>query len=487
MAWDICVIDDGIPVTGELEIDDTVSLNTSVLKLILEKNMWSEDAVKELFNDLCSDTTNWNILAFTNPELYLHTSGAHNYKPDIIIFDWDYPVITGDITNILLKVLRNSFSLVYVYTHEDTEHEVKNELEKDIFNEFREKRLFLLHKWDSDSQQALLQKAKQKYEENFAFRFGRSLRLSTGSAIEEILVGLGKGSIDFVLTLLNDEVTQETDIKQLISQQVGCFLSGDKSLVEELTASGLVDEKNAQALIELIRGRVESHICSVNCEFPTTEDRPDGDKSFPKEFWASRLYYKPSDSVVRQADIVKNQEENKFYLVSTPNCQLRALWDKCFGYINLIPAIDVYSKRNFLKELFSLTRNPQKVNKVFQEFRQDSITEQKLNNLPEGPVLLPFVPINGADNYFFLLPQAIHSFKIPAAPIDSNQDPGTRKNRFVTYDAWEGFKHVATISEPFASAIIGHCIRSISRHGTPNYPGIIKDEIKEFMSHMING
>ncbi|TKJ35815.1 MAG: hypothetical protein CEE38_14525 [Planctomycetes bacterium B3_Pla] len=487
MTWDICVIDDSIPVTGELEVDDTASLNISTLKLLLEKNKWAEDPVRNLFNDLCSGSGNWNVVAFTNPSLYLQASEDLNYKPDIIIFDWDYPVVVGDITQILLKVVRNSFSLVYVYTHEDTEGEVAEELSKDCFDEFRDRRLFLLHKWDPEPEQTLLQIAQQKYEENFAFRFGRALRLSTGNAIEEILVGLGKGSIDFVLTLLNDEATQETDVKQLISQQVGAYLSGDSGLIEELRTRGLVEDKNAQALIELIRGRVESHISSLNFGFPMTEERADGDTSFPKEFWSNRLYYKPSDCVVRQADIVKNQEGNKFYLVFTPNCQLRALWDKCFGYISLIPAIDVSGDHSFLKDLFSLTRNPQRVNKIFQEFNQHSITEQNTRYLPKEPILLPFVDIDGTHNYFLLLPQAILSMEIPASTIDPEDDPGIRKNHFVTYDAWEGFERIATISEPFASSIVDHCTKSISGHGTPNYPKVIKDEITQFMSNTIDG
>lgn len=486
MTWNICVIDDSIPVTGELDVDDTVSLNISILKLLLDKNKWVEESVQTLFNNLCSDSDNWNVTAFRHPDIYLRTSEKQNYKPDIIIFDWEYAGFTGDITQKLLEVLHNSFSLVYVYTHKDKDEEVRQELSSDLFDEFQKKRLFLLHKWDQDSVQILLQKATENYEKNFSFRFGRTLRLSTGNAIEEILVGLGKGSMDFVLSLLNDDATQETDIKQLIAQQIGAFLSGNDDLIEELKNGGLSKDKNAQTLIELIRGRIENYISSINLELPVREQNGNGNPSFSKEFWSSRLYYKPSDNIVRKADIVKDVQNNKYYLVVTPDCHLRRLWDKCFGYINLIPALILPDDLATIKSIFSLTRNPKKVEHIFKDFHPNSITAS-IKGLPEGPIILPFLDINQEHQCLLLLPKAIHSIQIPERPIGAADDPGDRKNHYMTYDFWDRHERIATISEPFATAIVEHCLKAISGYGTPNYPKAVKQEIKQFMISAYDG
>ena len=131
MTWEICVIDDSIPVTGNIEIDDTGCFNASMLKLLLDKNTWDEKPVKDLIEKLCTAEV-WNISAFKHPNIYLNSLRNNNYKPDIIIFDWEYPIQT-DVSQDLLRVLQSSFSLVFVYTHVDTSEEVSKEISRDEF------------------------------------------------------------------------------------------------------------------------------------------------------------------------------------------------------------------------------------------------------------------------------------------------------------------------------------------------------------------
>ena len=484
MNWEICVIDDSIPVTGEIDVDDTVGLNISTLNLLLEKNEWTEEPVKNLVEDLSSDSANWNVLAFRQPNIYLQYSKKYNYRPDMIIFDWEYAGFTDDITQKLLEVVQNSFSLVYVYTHVDTEGKVTEEISKSIFNDFSGKRLFLISKGSENSPKRLLEDAQRAYGNNFAFRFGRTLRLSTGEAIEDILVRLGKGNMDFVLALLNDEATQETDIKQFVSQQVGAFLSGNGDLLEELKTKGLVEDKNAQALIELIRGRIESHISSLNFEFPEVEGQTEGGDSFSKEFWSNRLYYKPSDNIVRKADIVFCSEDQQYYLVISADCDLNRLWSKNFGYINMVPAFNMSTAKDEIIGLLTITKDQDKAQEVFTNFHQGSVTGL-MNQMVEGPIVLPFLGHQGNHQYLMLFPKGIKSFQVIPTGFQE-LEANIRKNKAITYDEWDNFERVSTIFEPFASAIIQHCLKSISGYGTPDYPKIIKSLMKADIAGFIN-
>jgi hypothetical protein len=49
-------------------------------KLLLEKNIWTEEPVKDLVNVLTSNLANWNVLAFRQPDIYLQYSKKYNYK-----------------------------------------------------------------------------------------------------------------------------------------------------------------------------------------------------------------------------------------------------------------------------------------------------------------------------------------------------------------------------------------------------------------------
>lgn len=364
---------------------------------------------------------------------------------------------------------------------------MSQELARDIFKEFHKKRLFLLHKWDEDSEQALLQQAKQFYEENFSFRFGKLLRISTSAAIEKILVGLGKRDIDFVCKLLKEESTLETDIKLLIAQKVGHYLAADAGLIEDLKTRGGIEDGMAHALIELIKGKIENHISSEDFKLEPFEEHAADNDPFYKEFWSNRLYYSPSDNLVRTADIVYNKEKHQYYLVISANCDLNRFWHKNLGYINLIPAFNMSTEKDEIMNLLTITRTKAKAQKVFREYKQDSITGTiKVDQFIEGPIVLPFLDHLNTYQYLMLLPKAIESHKI--IPINfPNLEPDIKRKKPLTYDQWENFSRVSTFSEPFASAIVQHCIKTISGYGAPNYPDIIIKSIKDDISGFING
>jgi hypothetical protein len=41
------------------------------------------------------------------------------------------------------------------------------------------------------------------------------------------------------------------------------------------------------------------------------------------------------------------------------------------------------------------------------------------------------------------------------------------------------FKRVTTVSEPFVTALVQHCISAISGYGTPDFPNAIKEALPE--------
>lgn len=486
MAYNICFIDDAIPARLESSIDDTTRLNWSNLKLLLEKHneRWDEIAVKNLVNDLIERKDLWIVSAFTHPEMYLNAVEKENYKPEIIIYDWEYVATENSAIN-LLKILKTCFAKIFIYSRPDLEDKIKGELKHQKFKEYKNRLDLLTKDCTNESHKKLLNDVKEFFNENFSFRFGQKLRFSTMKALEQVLVELGKYDKDFVKRLLaadiapgdTDSITIETEIKEMISEKTRQFLSQDESLLIMLKESGF-DERFSIDFLEVLEGQIMDVISSTDInlrEFKRDVAQTPENKEALKKLWSLRLYYQPSDDVVRSGDIVCEEKKKKYYLVISADCDLHKFWSKNFGFINVLPIYNIVQDQKAIINKLGQTRD---IKKVITEMKVNSLTS-RLNNLPEGPFICPFVNIKGKLHDFIGFPKEIRSIKIPP-PSLSDIEKEKRKNLCLLYKKhWKNYKRIASLSKPFLSPLVQKCLNVIAGFGSPDYPKFIQRIIKE--------
>jgi len=484
----ICVIDDRIPVNGEISINDTVPICQSLLELIISKNTWGDSNIKELISKLLTDKDNWQTFAFTNPEIYLNALERDFPKPDIIVFDWEYAGGgTRESGELLLEILNSSFVIVYVYTGQTHKPQVEQRIDMPDLNQYQNKRLYLLMKEDSDSPSTLLRRSKEIYDHNFSFKFGSKLRKASRESIEEILVKLGEYDINFIKDFLSEPETKETDIKMLLAEKISTHILEDKTLLDELITKGLLDKNNAENLLQLIKTKFRDEISSMDIDFGSGSGGAP-DINALKDLWSYRIYYRPSDNQVRKGDIIKNNEGN-YYLVVTPDCNLTMFWHKNFGYINLIPLWDIVSQAQEIKKMLSITRNDNGdggVKTIIVKGAAPNSISENLKQWPEGCFLLPYIKQD--NNHLFLMgfSKAICSVLINPKSLANGDEPKSRIKHSLDYGHWVDFKSIATISEPFLTPIIQKTFDTILGVGTPNFSEHIKNDLKAIFQQTHN-
>ena len=173
--YSICIIDDSIPAKKVESIDDTQRLNQSNLRLLLDTE-WDEAEVKTLVEQLLQDATAWNTSAFIHPAFYLTSLTDEGYRPDVIIYDWDFAGVSDPSQKTLIEILNMTFSVVAIYSREDLRPQIEGVLDDDEIKIFKN-RIFYIVKEDSDSSDKLLKHVVNLYDENFSFRFGRGVNV----------------------------------------------------------------------------------------------------------------------------------------------------------------------------------------------------------------------------------------------------------------------------------------------------------------------
>lgn len=477
--YEICFIDDTIPVTSLDSINESKRLNRSNLQLIISAvESWPEEEVRSLVNELLVDESSWSVSAFIHPNIYLNSVVNESYRPDIIIYDWEYAGGTDDSSTLLLEVLRSTFSVVYIYSGADHKTQIDQALQQTELNSFYNKRLFLLMKDEENSHQKLLGEAKNFFERNFSFRFGSSLRKATISALDQVLINLGSHDIDFVKLLLADHETEETDVKRFIVEKVRHHLFEARDLYEMLRTIDEIDEQSIRELLGIFITKLTTKINSIQIDMnlpPRTSKSDEEENEISKPLWSQRLYYQPSDSLVRKGDIIQDKE-SRFYLVITADCDLNRFWSKNYGYINIVPMYESSRDVQYIKTKISLTKTESQFKNALKNSRIKSLTGN-VSGMSEGIFVCPFFKIDDDMHTLIGFPKEIKSIEV-MAPGENNL-PGELKNKCLTYDYMDGYIRIISISEPFVTALVQHCIFSISGYGTPDYPNAIQKILPE--------
>lgn len=490
MTYEVCVIDDSIPASKCEHIDEVKKVTSHQLKLLLEGGYaWDETAVRDLVEKLLSDERALTTAGFVQPEFYLAAVEDEGYRPDIIVFDWDYPAGAKAASKALLAILERTFVVVCVYSREDQKAAIERSLEGDEFAPYR-RHLHVLMKEEADSQERLIVKAKEMYDGSFSFRFSRLLRRATLLALDQVMVELGKHDIDLVVKLLlaQDEAA-ETDLKAMVVGKLKHHLVENEELLKAIKADGSMAHINARSLLSFLAERFTDVVNSgsvdlagVSADVPASSES----KSTSRELWSYRLYYQPSDDLVRRGDIV-DAPSGKHFLVCTADCDLAGFWRKSLGYLTTIPIYDLVADVEHLKNVLLLTNAESQIPSIAGSANVSSLTELKVDRFPEGPLLLPFVRRPDALHSYIAFPKEITSTPVAPPPLAAGESPGARARLHLSYQHWTDHKRVATLAESFAGPVVQHCLDTIGGCGVPDYSGITKSAVKDELVKALRG
>jgi len=485
MTYEVCLIDDSIPARKCEYVDDVKRLTSYQLKMLLEgEYAWDETAIRDLVEKLLSDEGTLTTAGFVHPQFYLTAVEEEGYRPDIVVFDWDYPAGAEEASKALLAILERTFAVVCVYSREDQKEAIEKSLGSDDFAPYRG-RLHILMKEEANSPEKLIVKAKEMYDGSFSFRFGQRLRYATLLALDQVMVELGKHDIDFIVKLLlaQDEAA-ETDVKTMVVDKLKHHLVENEELSKVLQADGSMTHINARSLLSFLAERFADAVNSGRIDLTdvrTDVTVSDESKSTSRELWSYRLYYQPSDNLVRRGDIVE-ASTRRHYLVLTADCDLNGFWHKNLGYLNVLPLYDLADDAGYVRGVLRHTRTDSQLVKIAESARVSPLTNFKAQHLPEGPFLLPFVSSGGGHHTFVAFPKEITSLAVPPPAIAAGMDASARKKLHLSYEHWIDHERLATLTEAFAGPVVQHCLQTIAGYGVPDYSPITQAAVKEQLS-----
>jgi hypothetical protein len=459
MRYSVCIIDNDIPASGPeaqaFGITDSGLLNASNLQLLLQKETWIDQVIKNLVETLLAQknedgiSSKWDVYGFTNPSFYINAIDEGMFRSDVIVFDWDYPTSQNAPTyseSVLRQILDRTFCLVFIFSRADKEDEIRAVMAKAELHDYKERLLYLDKAKDGvDQTSLLLQKADEMYESNFSFKFASVLRRRSVQCADQILSDMGRASLNDVKNLLVVGDGGKKDFIDFLAERFRTSIAGP----------------NVYTLVEQIP--------------PPAADAPAPDPSIAAKVWSYRLYFQQDtgDELVRRGDIVKANED--FFLIMSADCDLGYFWKKNLGIINAVSLHDLHHGNTTLKALLTLCVEPKKLSN-----RMGSLLA-KIGDLSEGPFVLPFVPFNNTHKNFVAIPKELLSIRIPLPSAFSDFTPKQKAQQPMKYAYWEGAVRLCTISEPFLTPVIQHVLNTMGGNGVPDYPEHMRDILKQIL------
>ncbi|MCK4618853.1 MAG: hypothetical protein KAT52_02810 [Desulfobacterales bacterium] len=297
--YDICILDDKLPIKNIAGTDDTKIIGTNLLwHLLTDEKQW-EDADLLNFIKLLNENGNYNPCGFTNHDLFLNHIHETIYSPDIIIFDWDVGT-SSDQSDSLLEILESTYSLVAIFTTQDKDNDVTDEIAKSKYSSYKDSRLFIIKKERQDSVKNLEDKITEKGS-LFSFKYSKELKQKTLRALDKTLSNIGSLSFDQFVSIFGN-------------------IEGSKRKLSAIDFTDIITDKLKSELINI--GFDEK---GLEADYKKIED---GD--ILRKIWRFRLYQKPQDDIVRKGDIIKKDGDNNdiLYFVLSSDCHLHEFWKK---------------------------------------------------------------------------------------------------------------------------------------------------------------
>ena len=427
----------------------------------------------------------WKVSAFSHPKIFLKNFESDLFRSDIIVFDWDFAIPINQ-EDILLNILNNSYSFIYIYSGADKEDQIMEIIEDEKFKRFRD-RLEYIDKLNdlgkkSGSPSDLIVKVENLYKENFSFKFGNCLRSTTINALDKVLVRLGELHIEKTLKFLgaNNREQIDVDLKDMIGEKIKNNLINDSQLSDLLRDNDVKKDASDQ-LIELVSEKIKNDVVSSILEYDQTNSddcSEDNFREIAEELWSYRLYHNPNDNLVRKGDIVAERngnEKSSLYLVITPDCDLHFFWNKNLGYINLIRLYSLNAKKDHIKGRALLTRK----NSSIKNISKISSLSNPVGSIGGSALYFPFLKINGCFKNYIAYPKEITSISIDMPEDLLKIEKVIDRIKPLSYIHWDKYRRITTISEPFLTPVIMHIINSISGYGSPDYPTFLQKKLAD--------
>lgn len=439
--YSLCLMDDNIPAM-EGGLDDTEMIGPGqLLKLTENKDYWNEEPLRLLVENLLQKKDVWDVFAFTNPIFYLDRFEEELFRPDIMLFDWEYQADSGDMSTeeCLIKILNDSFVIVLIFTGVDNSGQVTEIIESDEFKPFVN-RVEIVHKDEDKAVDILMKKIEGLKQNNFAFKFGNDLKASSIRAVNKILIELGKVDI----------------------QSIKYFG---------------IDEEGSTDLVDFIAARYKNYMSSFKFDPPQRKNGgssgKDNNPDLIKRLWSHRLYFLNEGDYVCRGDIVINSNNSKAYIVISAACDLVKFWNKNWGHINLIPLHKIDSSlTEHLADFKFFRKTPGECKKDLSGTSLTSIS----SNYPDGTFIMPFVPVNGEFINYIGSAKEITSIKIDIPSTIHSKDEICAES--LKYSHWPDFHRICMLSEPFITPLIEKALSTIGRLGVPDFGDEVKELIK---------
>jgi hypothetical protein len=462
MRYSVCIIDNDLPASGPeaqaLGITDTGLLNASNLQLLIQRETWQDQVIKNLAATLLGQreedgvTPKWDVFGFTHPSFYINAINDGFFRSDLVIFDWEYPgaqnATATNSESILKEILDRTFCLIFIFSKADKKVEIEAILAKPEFQQYKE-RLKYLDKSTAEGEQTetLMQSAERMYADNFSFRFANVLRKQTVQCADQILSDMGRASLNDVKNLLLVGDGGKKDFIDFLAERFRTSIAG-------------------QNVYDLVDG----------IPMPTA-GAPAPDESLAAKVWSYRLYFQQEtgDELVRRGDIVS--VGGTFLLVLSADCDLGYFWKKNLGIVNAVVLHELNQTNSTLKDWLTLCVKPEKLST-----RPIQSLLGQVGDLSEGPFVLPFVPLQAGLKNFIAIPKDLISTKITTPSDWSTFTERQKKEHPMKYPYWTGAERICTVSEPFLSPVIQHVLNAIGGIGVPDYP----DQMTAILKKILN-
>lgn len=425
MKHTVCFIDDKIPVAQYSEyFNDTDIISSSVIKYLLKQKAtnWEDVVVKNMCEKLLNEPENWSVSAFTSPDFYNNYIKDTIYVPEIVIYDWDYNYGAGsdESEKHLQEILKTSYTMIFVFSGSDHIDEINEIVSKEEFKKFGD-RLSVVDKNENNSIDSVFSQIEQKESNNFSFAYGFEVVRNSNKTMNSILSEVSLLSIESFVSSIG-----EFDGNKYIStneQFIDAIMPRFKSVLQNThTLSSISVKKTAEPELNSIR-----------------------------EIWAYRLYDKTTTNNVQMGDIIKD-DNNDYFLVVSSDCHLLDFWKKNFGYIAVIPMSIIESddakkliKRNHNLDITSLTSN-----------KKSPMT------------ILPCLQTDEGLKDFLIIPKTIRTIEI---------EKNNEQQRSLLYENFDGYFKVTSVADPFKSPLIQFIMDNITGYGCPDYPKVLKDDL----------
>ncbi|MEA4887829.1 MAG: hypothetical protein VB063_14265 [Bacteroides graminisolvens] len=441
----ICILDDKIPVSKftDIEADDTSLIDKNLFNHYLKnEEEWDDVDLMNFSKVICENNDKYIISGFTHHEMFFSYIEDNIYSPDIVVFDWDMGDSGTNSEENLLHLLKNTFSLVAVFTSADQDGEVKMIIDKQEFKEYKHN-LFLVKK-DEDNAFKTLKEAIDEKMKHFSFLKSKELKKNTLHALDSTLANLGTVSFDQFVSLFGHN-------------------NGGTKEIYGIDYCEIMMEKIRSALMS-----------KVNENLSTTIVDDIRDANLLRKIWNFRLYNNPHDDIVRKGDIIYNvhNKDGMLYLVISSDCHLKEFWEKNLGYIMLLPLHQI-------KDNTYISRLLQQIQVKNTKF--DSLIAS-LTSPRDGISVLPGIYNHKEREYsdYLFITKSVFSEFIQLPNGVSPKSP-LKYSHFTDYMG----DNRTRVSEPFLTPLIQYIVDNITGYGVSDFSNHLRLTIKENLKSLL--